>query len=124
MKGLLLQSYIVAFHYKSSIQFEKMILHKCIGRQIWPYSKQVKGEPRIIIWINLVDLSWTLYIRIHLQAFLVLEKICKWFVPYMGMAAILIKRPWPTEQTLNHPLTESFIWNLVNTGPVVLEEAI
>ena len=45
--------------------------YKCIGTQIWPCRKKVKGQPTVIIWTNLVDLeSWMLYNKIHPQSFL------------------------------------------------------
>ena len=45
--------------------------YKCIGMQIWPYRKKVKGQPMVIIWTNLVDLeSQILYNMIQPQSFL------------------------------------------------------
>ena len=35
--------------------------------------------------------------KIYLKAFLVLENIFKWFLPYMGMAAILTSNTASTE---------------------------
>ena len=40
----------------------------------------------------------------------------------MGMAAILINRPWPFEQIFNPPLTEGPTWHLKKIGLVVSEE--
>ena len=44
------------------------------------------------------------------------------FLPYMGMAAILVMWPGPFEQTFVAPSHRSFIWNLTLIGPVVSEE--
>ena len=39
--------------------------YKCIGMKIWPCRKKVKGQPRMTIWTNLVDLeSPMLYTKI------------------------------------------------------------
>ena len=39
--------------------------------EIWPYRKKVKGYPRIILWINLVDLASQMqYTKIQPQSFL------------------------------------------------------
>ena len=59
-KVLLLRSYIVSFSCKYLIHFEELkVLHffpnKCIGTQIRLCRKMIKGQPRIIIWTNLVD---------------------------------------------------------------------
>ena len=64
--------------------------------QIWPCSKKVKDQPRVIIWTNLVDLvSMMLYTKIQPQSFLGsgVENF-KEFLPYTGMAAILINGLW------------------------------
>ena len=44
------------------------------------------------------------------------------FLPDMGMAAILINRPWPFVQIFNPPLTEGFTWSLKKIVPGVSEE--
>ena len=45
--------------------------YKCMGTQIWPCHKKVKGQPMIIIWTNLADLeSSKLYTMIQPQSFL------------------------------------------------------
>ena len=72
--------------------FQHFSEYKSMGMQIWPSHRKVKGHPRIIIWTNLADLeSPMLYTKIQPWAFLVLEKkIFKVFLPYTGMAAILL----------------------------------
>ena len=52
-----------------------------MGLQIWPCRKKIKGQPTIIIWINLVDVESM----------------------YMDIAAILINGTWLTEQIFNPP---------------------
>ena len=53
---------------------------------------------------------------------------CSWegdffkFLPYMGMAAILVMYPGPFEQIFIPPSHRSSIWNLTVTGPVVSEQ--
>ena len=49
------------------------------------------------------------------------EKIFKW-LPYMGMAAILVMWPRPFEQLFFPKGPEDCIWNLVAIGLVVSEE--
>ena len=55
---------------------------------------------------------------------LVLEKIFEGFLPYMGVAAILVMSPRPCEQTLVPPSHWGSIWNLALIGQVVLEKKI
>ena len=63
-----------------------------MGTQIWPCCKKVKGQPRVIIRTNLVDLeSMMLYTKIQPRSFLGSgEEDFQVFLPYMGMVAILI----------------------------------
>ena len=44
------------------------------------------------------------------------------FLPYMGMAAILVMWLGPFEQTFVPPSHGDSIWNLASVGPVVSEE--
>ena len=46
------------------------------------------------------------------------------FLPYMGVAAMLVIRPVPFEQFFIPPTTGGYIRNLVTTGHVVLEEKL
>ena len=56
---------------------------------------------------------------------LVLEKkIFEEFLPYMGVAAILVMWPRPCEQTFVPPSHWGSIWNLALIGQVVLEKKI
>ena len=56
---------------------------------------------------------------------LVLEKkIFEGFLPYMGMAAILVMWPRPRERTFIPPSHWGSIWNLVLIGQAVLEKKI
>ena len=38
--------------------FSTFSSYKCIGAQIWPCRKKAKDQPRVVIWINLVDLDF------------------------------------------------------------------
>ena len=53
---------------------------------------------------------------------LVLEKIFEGFLPYMGMAAILVMLPRPREQTFVPPSHWGLTWSLASIGPAVLEK--
>ena len=82
--------------------------------EIWPSLKKVKGHPSIMIWTNLVNLvSLMLYTKIQSQRFLGSgEEHFKCFLPYMGMAAILLNSAEPFEH-LTIPLwqeTPCEIW--------------
>ena len=44
------------------------------------------------------------------------------FLPYMGMAAILVMWPGRNIQTFFPPLSRGCIWNLIEIGPVISEE--
>ena len=85
-----------------------------IRTQIWSYHKKVKGHPNIIILINLV--------RFSLKAFLILEKIFKYFTLYMGIADILFNGTKSFEQIVNILLTKGPMWNLVLIVQVVSEK--
>ena len=64
-----------------------------------------------------------LYTKIQPQSFLSIgEKDFQVFLPYMGMAAILFNDAEPFEQSVNIPLTEGPMWNLVKIGQVVSEK--
>ena len=43
-----------AYSFQKKINFSKIFPFKCIRKQIWPWSKAGQGQPRIIIWTNLV----------------------------------------------------------------------
>ena len=79
------------------------------GAQIWPCCKKVKGQPKTIIWTNLVDLeSPMLYTKNKPQSFLgSQEEDFKFFLPYMGMSFTLFSGAEPFEQVINTLPTES-----------------
>ena len=98
--------------------------YKRIGDQIWPCCKICKGQPRVIIWANLVVLEHPM-IHTKFQGhrpFGSREEDFLRFLAYMGMAAILVMWPGPFEQTFVPPSHRSSIWNLTLIGPVVSEE--
>ena len=55
---------------------------------------------------------------------LVLEKIFEGFLPYMGMAAILVMWSRPHEQTFIPQTHRGCIWDLALIHPAVLEKKI
>ena len=98
--------------------------YKSIRDQIWPCRKISQGQPRIIIWTNLVVLEHPILhtkFRGH-RPFGSGEDDFLSFLPYMGMAAILVMWPGPFEQNFVPPFHGHSIWNLASIGPVVSEE--
>ena len=98
--------------------------YKSIRDQIWPCYKIGQGQPRVIIWINLVVLEHPMLhtkFQSH-QLFGSGEEDFWRFLPYMAMAEILFMRPWPFEQTFIPSPHKSSIRNLTLIGPVVSEE--
>ena len=80
--------------------------------QIWPWRKIGKGQPMVIIWANLVVLEHPMLhtkFRSH-RPFGSREDFLM-FLPYMGMAAILVIWPWPFEQTFVPPSHGDSIWS-------------
>ena len=67
-------------------------IQKCIGKQTWPCRKNVKCQCVTIILAILVDLlSPMIYAKIQPQGILGSgEEYFIFFLPYMGMAAILV----------------------------------
>ena len=83
-----------------------------------------QGQPRKIIWTILVVLTYTM-LHTKFQGHRSIgsgEEDFLRFLPYMGMAAILVMWPEPFEQLLVPPIPGGYIWNLVTIGPVVSEE--
>ena len=83
-----------------------------------------QGQPRVIIWTTLVVLPYMmLYTKFqgHWSIGSGEEDFLR-FLPYMGMAAILVMWPGRFEQLFVPPAPGGYIWNLVTIGPVVLEE--
>ena len=99
-------------------------LYKSIRDQIWPCRKIGQGQPRVIIWANLVvpehPMLHTMF-QSH-RPFGPRKEDFLRFLPYMGMVAILVMWPGPFEQTFVPPAHRSSIWNLTLIVPVVSEE--
>ena len=97
--------------------------YKSIRDQIWPCRKICQGQSRVIIWTNLVVLEHPM-LHTMLQGhrpFVSGEEDFLRFLPYMGMAAMLVMWPGPFEQTFVPSSHEDSIWNLASIGPVVSE---
>ena len=82
--------------------------YKSIRDQIWPCHKIGQGQPRVIIWINLVVLEHQMLptkFQGH-QPFDSGEEDCLRFLlyMYMGMAAILVMWPGSFEQIFVPPI--------------------
>ena len=98
--------------------------YKSIRDQIWPCCKIGQGQPRVIIWANLVVLKHPMMhtkIQSHWPFGSGEEDFFR-FLAYMAMSAILVMWPGPFEQTFVPPSHRSSIWNLTLIGPVVSEE--
>ena len=92
--------------------------------QIWPSRKIGQGQPRVINWTNLVVLEHPM-LHAKFQGhrpFGCGEEDFLRFLPYMGMAAILVMWPGQFEQTFVPPSHGGSIWNLASIGPVTSEE--
>ena len=92
--------------------------------QIWPYRKKGQGQPKVIIWTILVVLAY-LMLHTKFQGHRPIgsgEEDFSRFLPYMGMAAMLVMWPGPFEQLFVPKSPRGYIWNLVTIGPVVSEE--
>ena len=85
--------------------------YKSIRGQIWPCRKIGQGQPRFIIWPNLVVLEYTmLHTTFKIIGLLLPEKMFFFFVcflrflPYINMVAILVMQlTGPFEQTFISP---------------------
>ena len=83
-----------------------------------------QGQPRVIIWTTLVVLPYTMLhtkFQGHRSSGSGEEDFLR-FLPYMGMAAMLVMWPRPFEQLFFPKGPGGCIWNLVAIGPVVSEE--
>ena len=83
-----------------------------------------QGQPRVIIWIIFVVLPYTM-LHTKFQGHWSIgsgEEDFLRFLPYMGMAAMLVIWPRPFEQIFFPKGPGGCIWNLVAIGPVVSEE--
>ena len=97
---------------------------KSLCDQIWPWRKMGQRQPRVIIWTTLVVLPYTMLhtkFRGHWPTGSGEEDFLR-FLPYMGMAAMLVMWPRQFEQLFFPKGPGGCIWNLVATGPVVSEE--
>ena len=100
--------------------------YKSIKNQIWRCRKIGQGQLRAIIWANLVVLEHPM-LHTKFQGhwpFGSREEDFLRFLPYMGMAAILVMWPGTFEQTFIPPSHRSSIWNKTWPGPVVSEETM
>ena len=89
---------------------------------IWPCYKVYQGQPRIIIWTNLLEPeSLMLHIKFqgHWPFGIWDEDFQRFFFPYMGIAAILVMWPRHYEQTFVPPPNGVSACNLVSIGPAV-----
>ena len=83
-----------------------------------------QGQPRVIIWTTLVELPYTM-LHTKFQGHRSIgsgEEDFLRFLPYMGMAAMLVMWPRLFEQLFFPKGPGGCIWNLVAIGPVVSEE--
>ena len=97
---------------------------KSIRDQIWPCRKIGQGQLRVIIWTNLGVLEYPM-LHTNFQGhwpFGSREEDFLKFLPYMGMAAILVMWHRPFEQTfIAH---WGFTWNLASIGLKVSKETL
>ena len=80
--------------------------YKSIRDQIWPFHKIGQGQLRVIIWTNLVVLEHPMLhtnFQGH-QSFGSREEDFLRFLPYMGMAAILVIWPGSFGQNFRSPI--------------------
>ena len=83
-----------------------------------------QGQPRVIIWTTLVVLPYTM-LHTKFQGHGSIgsgEEDFLRFLPYMGMAAMLVMWPRSFEQLFFPKGPGGCIWNLVAIRPVVSEE--
>ena len=98
--------------------------YKSIREQIWPCHKIGQGQPRVIIWINLVVLVHSM-LHTKFQGhrpFGSGEEDFLRFLPYTGMVASLVMWPGPFEYAFVPPFHGRSTWNLASNGLVVIKE--
>ena len=98
--------------------------YKSLCDQIWPWHKMGQGQPRVIIWTTLVELPYTM-LHTKFQGHQSIgsgEEDFLRFLPYMGMAAMLVM--WPNSFIyISIPITpQAFIWTLDPNCPTVFEQ--
>ena len=100
--------------------------YKSIRDQIWPCRTIGQDQPRVIIWTNYDGPKPQCYIPSHkvIGALVLEKKIFEAFLPYMGVAAILVMWHRPRKQTFIPPSHWGSIWNLALTVIAVLEKKI
>ena len=83
-----------------------------------------QGQPKVIIWTTLVVLPYTmLHTKFQGHWFIGSgEEDFLRFLPYMGMAAMLVMWPRPFEQLFFPKGPGGCIWDLVAIRPVLSEE--
>ena len=98
--------------------------YKSLCDQIWSWRKIGQGQPREIIWIILVVLTYTmLYTKFqgHRSIGSGEEDFIR-FLPYMDMAAMLVMWPNSFEFIFIPILLQALIWTLVPNRPTVFEK--
>ena len=106
------------------IHYVTFFPYKSIRDQIWPCRKIGHGQPRVIIWANLVVLEHPM-IHTKFQGQQPLgsrEEDFLRFLPYMGVAAILVMWPGSFEQTFIPPSHGRSTWNLASISLAVSKE--
>ena len=98
--------------------------YKSLCDEIWPWFTMGQGQPSVIIWTTLVKLPYTmLHTKFHGHWSIGSgEEDFLRFLPYMGMAAMLVMWPRPFEQLFFPKGPWGCIWNLLAISPVVSEE--
>ena len=97
--------------------------YKSIRDQIWPCRQIDRGQLRVISWINMEVLEHSM-LHTNFQGhwpFGSGEDFLR-FLPYMGLAAILVMWSGPFKQTFVPPSHGGAIWNLTLVGQAVSEE--
>ena len=83
-----------------------------------------QGQPRVIIWTSLVVLLYTM-LHTKFQGHWSIgsgEEDFLRLLPYMGMAAMLVKWPNSFVKIFITILPQAFIWSLVLNDPIVFEK--
>ena len=111
-----------SFNFKAAIVSKKInnfhfFPYKSLCDQIWPWRKMGQGQPREIIWTILVVLTYTM-LHTKFQGHWSIgsgEEDFLRFLPYMGMAAILVMWSNSFLFIFIPILLQAFIWTLVPT---------
>ena len=93
---------------------------------IWPCCKMAKVTPRSSFWTLLIVLEYPM-LHTKFQGHRSIgsgEEDFFRFLPYMGMAAMLVMWPEPFEQIFIPSSPGGSIWNLVTIGRVVFEKIV